>query len=191
MDDGSPRGLPQKEEIERFKFTSDQVLAMIAADILDDNVELIDGDIYPMMTKHDPHEIAKRKIVYWLIRNLDDAKYLVGLEQTIFLAPRDAPDPDISIFPAHMKPTEVRGADSLLVIEIADSSIPKDTKLKAPRYAKHGVRHYWVVDVIKEQTLCYSAPAKAGYPEPQAVPFDQPLTLPFAPALAFTISRLP
>lgn len=191
MDDGSPRGLPATEETERFKFTSDQVLAMIAAEILDDNVELIDGDLYPMMTKHDPHEVTKRKIVYWLIRNLDDTKHLVGLEQTIFLAPRDAPDPDISIFPAQMKPTEVRGSDALLVIEIADTSIRKDTKLKAPRYAKHGVQHYWVVDVIKERTLCYSAPARTGYPEPQIVPFDQALTLPFAPALSFTISRLP
>jgi Uma2 family endonuclease len=190
MDDGSPARLSEPDDFPRFKFTVDLVKQMVAAEMLDDDVELIDGDLYPMMTKNNPHEIIKRKIVYWLVRNLDESKYLAGLEQTIYLGERDAPDPDISIFPAHMLPEDVRGTDSLLVIEIANTSLRKDTKLKAPRYAKHGVAHYWVVDVNANQTLVYSQPTKKGYPEPQKIPFNQPLALPFAPHLTFTIAEL-
>ena len=40
----------------------------------------------------------------------------------------------------------MRGSDVLLVIEVADTSLDKNVRLKAAIYAKYGVRELWVID---------------------------------------------
>ena len=64
-----------------------------------------------------------------------------------------SPEPDVSWV---VKRNYSRGkpgpTDILLIIEVADSSLPEDTGEKAVLYAGAGIRDYWVVN-LRDQTI--------------------------------------
>ena len=47
-------------------------------------------------------------------------------------------EPDVCIYPAGMRNTDVRGADILLAVEVSDNSLRYDLGKNARRYAAHG-----------------------------------------------------
>ena len=58
------------------------------------------------------------------------------------------PEPDISWVKARRYlDSHPTGADTLLLIEVADSSVKSDRTDKADLYAEAGIQEYWVVDV--------------------------------------------
>jgi Uma2 family endonuclease len=77
-----------------------------------------------------------------------------------------APEPDIALlrpredFYAHKHPA---GADILLIVEIADSSLEYDTSVKVELYSILGVPEYWVADLRNNRLLAYSDPQKDSY----------------------------
>lgn len=58
---------------------------------------------------------------------------------------------------------DLRGPDVLLVVEVADSSLSYDLLVKAPLYAAHGVREYWVVDAVRQTVRVHRDPAAGIY----------------------------
>jgi Uma2 family endonuclease len=50
----------------------------------------------------------------------------------------------------------------VLVIEVADTSLKDDLPDSASRYARHGVRDYWVVDVNARAILVHRDPAEGA-----------------------------
>jgi Uma2 family endonuclease len=88
------------------------------------------------------------------------------------------PEPELFVFREGIRVNDVRGPDLALVIEIAYSSLTFDLKIKAPIYAEHGVREYWVVDVENRRTLIHRLSADGAYGEPQPIAFDAPLSAP-------------
>ena len=55
------------------------------------------------------------------------------------------------------------GRDALLVIEVADSSLAYDLRLKSRLYALHGVPVYWVVDLAAGLLHTFGAPQGDAY----------------------------
>ena len=39
------------------------------------------------------------------------------------------------------------GDDTLLVIEVSDTTFRYDGKIKAPLYARYGIQEYWIVEI--------------------------------------------
>jgi Uma2 family endonuclease len=58
---------------------------------------------------------------------------------------------------------DVRGPTALLVVEIADSSPNYDLKTKAPLYASHGVREYWVMNAQTPAATIHREPSGSDY----------------------------
>jgi len=63
-----------------------------------------------------------------------------------------------------MRAEHVRGRDVLLLIEIADTSLHYDLGEKAALYRQHGVRDYWVIDLVSRQTHVHRL--GGAWPEP-------------------------
>ena len=59
-----------------------------------------------------------------------------------------------------MHPT---AADTLLLIEVADSSLRYDRKVKLPLYARHGVPELWIVDLEGGTVEVCREPRGDGY----------------------------
>ena len=75
----------------------------------------------------------------------------------------------------------ITGANILLVVEVADSSLSYDLGRKAALYASFGVRELWVIDALKMTTRVFRKPSSTGYDEKLDVPGSETLTPAFAP----------
>ena len=58
-------------------------------------------------------------------------------------------------------------ADILLIVEIAESSLEYDRRVKAPMFARLGVPEYWLADLVAEELSCYSRPEGGAYHDVQ------------------------
>jgi len=114
-----------------------------------DSFELIDGEIVPMAAaKANAHEQMKSRLVRSLVM-ATPGDIGVYVEPSITFSEAMLLEPDIAIWPFGAVMEEVRGPDLLLVIEVANSSIAFDLRVKAGLYASFGVRDYWVVDAVR------------------------------------------
>ena len=53
--------------------------------------------------------------------------------------------------------------DILLLIEVADTSLEMDRRVKIPIYARAGVTEVWIVDVNTRTIEVYREPSEGGY----------------------------
>lgn len=152
---------PRPDDLRRF--TTAEVFRMIEAGVIDEdeNIELIEGEIYRLSPKHNRHEFAKNRLIRWLNRRLPD-QYGLWVESTRYLADDTFVEPDISITRDDLPSDKARGTDLLLAVEVADTSPRKDLVLKARVYARHGVADYWVVDAERNRVIVHREPAESG-----------------------------
>lgn len=54
-------------------------------------------------------------------------------------------------------------ADVALFVEVADSSLLLDRRLKLPLYAAAGIAESWLVDLVADAVEVHSSPGPGGY----------------------------
>lgn len=147
------------------RLTVDEVYALTEAGVFaeNENMELIEGEIVPMAAaKADWHEMMKAKLNRAFARALPEDAWVYP-EPSITLSAVTLVEPDLVILPRGSMTRSMRGPDLLLAIEVADSSLSYDLKVKAPLYATHGVREYWVVDAVRQTIRVHRDPAEGFY----------------------------
>lgn len=168
-------------------FTVDDIEGMVRSGILHhgERVELIEGQIVEM------HAMGTRHI--WAVNRLcrifnrrDDVQ--VSPQNTLELHNHSGPEPDIvvlsvSVSEAH-RPT---AGDTLLVVEVADTSLVYDRQTKGPLYARAGVPEYWLVDLNDERIEQYREPSAAGYRAMHLFLRGETLSPVFAPDLTVQV----
>ncbi len=114
--------------------------------------ELIDGDLIEKMPKNWPHTYALIILQAWLAQVFgplfvaQEAPINVSVEDN----PTSEPEPDLVVFnrPASEFKTPKRSPEELsLVIEVSDTTLYFDTKVKAALYARAAIVEYWVLDI--------------------------------------------
>ncbi|MEO1094530.1 MAG: Uma2 family endonuclease [Cyanobacteria bacterium J06638_28] len=114
----------------------------------DRQLELLDGDIIVVPPPDPFHEWLIRQIIALLSKALGDTA-LVEKNRPITLSETSEPVPDIVVLKPqsheykYQHPTP---ADIYLLIEIANSTPERDTKVKRSLCAQAGVAEYWVFD---------------------------------------------
>ncbi|MDQ2857504.1 MAG: Uma2 family endonuclease [Candidatus Eremiobacteraeota bacterium] len=121
--------------------------------------ELVDGIVYDRSPESDPHYLAQAEIVEQLV-DARAGRYRAGTEPTLRIDDRNGPMPDVLVTPRN---PAVSAASADLVFEVADSSLAYDRTAKRARYARAGVKEYWVVDLRHELVERY-LPAGADAP---------------------------
>jgi Uma2 family endonuclease len=152
------------EGLPRRRFTVAEVEAMVAAGVMeeDERVELIGGELVPMSPKGNQHEVVKSALVdLWIRSRPDDRR--VPQETTFRLSEDTYLEPDVVIYPRANGLRGLTGANVLLVVEIADSSLHYDTGRKAALYASLGIRELWVIDAVRLTTRVFRESAADGY----------------------------
>lgn len=140
--------------------TVDEVYALTESGVLreGERFELIDGEIVPMAAaKASAHSVTEARLIR-AFRYLPDHVDLYPAP-SITLAPDLLLEPDLAILPRGSMIRDIRGPDILLLIEVSDSSLSYDLRVKAPLYARHGVREYWVVDAVRQTIRVHRDPA--------------------------------
>jgi Uma2 family endonuclease len=170
------------EGLPRRRFTVAEVEAMVVAGVMeeDERVELIGGELVPMSPKGIRHEVVKKALLRNWYRLAPDDIDLVP-ETTFRLSEDTYLEPDVVVYPRTGGLRGLTGANVLLVVEIADSSLRYDTGRKAALYASFGIRELWVIDAVRLTTRAFREPTAEGYRDAQDFgPADQLVPL-FAP----------
>jgi Uma2 family endonuclease len=152
------------EGLPRRRFTVAEVEAMVAAGVMeeDERVELIGGELVPMSPKGIRHEVLKKALLRIWYRVASDDIDLVP-ETTFRLSEDTYLEPDVIIYPRTSGLRGLTGANVLLIVEIADSSLRYDVGRKAALYASFGIRELWVIDAVRLTTRIFREPAVDGY----------------------------
>jgi Uma2 family endonuclease len=154
-------------QLTRHKFTVEEYHRMAEVGLLgeDDRIELLDGEIVDMSPVGAQHAACVKRLGKLLSRVIgDDA--MLGVQDPVRLDDTTEPIPDVSIlktrsdFYASSHPTP---ADVLLLIEVADSTLPVDRRVKVPLYARAGIPEVWVVNLQQETVEVYSQPGGGAY----------------------------
>lgn len=176
------------EGLDRWGWTNAQIQELVEVGIIDEDepMELIRGEIVPMMAELDPHFKMRTRLWrrFTLALELDPPpgpKLIVASEGSLFLFEDTEFKPDVAIFPEDLSSESVRGRDVLIAMEVAKSSHRRDRIIKPPLYAESGLRELWVVDLDKKRTIVHRAPEASVYADIRTLEFDAvlaPLALP-------------
>lgn len=152
------------EGLVRRRFTVAEIESMAAKSIIaeDERIELIGGELVPMSPKGARHEIIRSELAFQMSRQSLPGRR-VASEAQFNLTDDTYVVPDIIVYPAETKLPRVRGPSTLLVIEIADSSLEYDLDTKAGLYGSHEVREYWVINAKTLETRVHRGPTPEGY----------------------------
>jgi Uma2 family endonuclease len=141
----------ETQEITRKLFTVDDVYAMFEAGILDQDarVELLEGEIFEVPAPGPRHVACVNRATMLLAPALS-GRAIVSVQNPLRLNRRSEPLPDIVLVKhrADFYSSErFLPPDTLLVIEVSDSSLYHDLHRKLPLYAKAEVQEVWIEDV--------------------------------------------
>jgi Uma2 family endonuclease len=150
----------------RRPFTVAEYYRMGEAGILTEGerVELIEGEIVQMPPIGDLHAWCVNRLTRLFILGVGDAA-VVSVQNPFRLSNRSEPVPDVVV----MRPRpEFRGphptpSDVLLVIEVSDTTLHYDQRVKLPLYARELVPEVWIADLKGECIWVYSDPSGSGY----------------------------
>lgn len=154
-------------EIGKKLFTVHDYHKMGDAGILrpDDRVELIRGEIVEMSPIGPRHNGAINRANRTLVSIVGDTA-VVGVQGSVRLDLYSEPQPDFCLLryrddfysTKHATPEDI-----LLIIEMSDSSLNYDRKVKAQLYAEAGVPEYWIADLQADCLVAYCDPAGGSY----------------------------
>jgi hypothetical protein len=170
------------------RFTVDEYYRMAEAGILgeDDRVELLDGEIVEMTPIGERHAAAVTRLDDLFHEFVGD-RATIRVQNPVRLHRYAEPEPDVAL----VAPREDRyagghpgPADILLIVEVADTSLPYDRERKLPAYAAAGIPEVWLVDLTAERIEVYREPVGEAYRDRRILGRDATLTILALPDLA-------
>lgn len=154
-------------QLSRRRFTVDEYHRMGETGVLapEERVELLDGEVVEMSPIGSPHAGCVMRLNRLLQQRFGDVA-LVSVQGPTVADEYSEPEPDLMLLrirqdyysSSHPTPDDI-----LLLIEVADTSLAKDRRVKMPLYARDGVAEAWIVDLVHQRLLVYREPEATGY----------------------------
>jgi Uma2 family endonuclease len=152
--------------ISRYTFSVEEFHKLAEAGVLneDSRVELIEGELIKMAPIGSPHAGVVEQLVYSFQKQAGD--YMVRTQNPVVLGGHSEPEPDIVLVRRRQdfyKKSHPRPEDILLIVEVAETTLEYDRKVKLPLYAEHGIAEAWLVDLTQKQLEIHLQPSADGY----------------------------
>jgi Uma2 family endonuclease len=109
-----------------------------------------------------PEHVAATHSLYDRLRRVFGKGYVVRMQAPLSLGDSE-PQPDLAVVAGspsdflHAHPTH-----AVLVVEVAQSSLPYDREVKSSLYARAGIPDYWVLDLENRREEVYRDPAESS-----------------------------
>jgi len=128
----------------------------------DEPLELLAGRLVVAEPKHRPHAVATG-LVAEALRRAFVAGWYVQIQDPIALDATSEPEPDVAVVRGAPRdyPRE-HPAHPVLVVEVAESSLRLDRRLKGRLYARAGIAEYWIVNLMDRVLEVHRAPQREG-----------------------------
>ena len=152
---------------EKRKFTVAEYYRMTELGILQhtERLELIDGEIIVMAAIGVPHAIGVNRLTQ-AFAEVARNRFTVSVQNPVHLDDYSEPQPDLALvrlredseLTSHPGP-----ADTLLAVEVSDSTLDFDREVKSKRYAAAGIPEMWVMNLPGDCIDRLDQPGPAGY----------------------------
>lgn len=140
-----------------FRFTREQYYEMGRQGYFNGRrVERIHGEIVEMSPIGWPHVVGCRKTGEALEAAFAGVAW-INLGNPIPTEDSD-PQPDVMVVPGRFEDYTDHPTTALLIVEVADSTLFRDTTTKAEVYATAGVADYWVLDLDGRRLIVFRDP---------------------------------
>jgi Uma2 family endonuclease len=149
------------------KFTVEKYRRMGEAGIFppDARVELIEGEVVKMSPLGKRHAACVARLNRTLTLSLQQVA-LVWTQNPIDLNEYSEPQPDLALLKprddfyerAHPKPEDIP-----IIIEVSDSTLEYDRRVKVPLYARAGIPEVWIVNLADERVEMFADPSGGAY----------------------------
>ena len=147
-------------DLQLRRFTIDEYNQMAELGILreGERVELIDGIILPLAAHNAEHSDGVAYSTTLLV-NAYGKDHLIRVQLPVEVPDSSEPEPDFSIVPRRgARKGKRHPLYAPLVIEVANTSLAYDRKVKASLYASAGVPDYWILNVRDRQVEVHRDP---------------------------------
>ena len=153
---------------ETRKFTAEEYFRMVEAGIIqeDERVELVEGEILLMPPMGHPHAsgIMRHTRIFASLIVANSVTLLV--QAPLPLGEHSAPEPDLALL--KFREDDYAGGyaspeDTLLVIEVAESSLNYDMAVKSQIYGRAGIPEMWVLNLQGDCIERFQEPGTEGY----------------------------
>lgn len=151
----------------RHRITVDEYYRMAEVGLLapDARVELIEGEIIDMPPIGSRHGGTVQQLHDLLVQAVG-TRASVRVQLPVRLSKSSEPQPDLALVKPradYYKSRHPTAADTLLVVEVSDTTFRYDRQIKVPLYAHHGVPEVWIVDLKGRQMHFFRSPGADGY----------------------------
>lgn len=125
-----------------------------------DRAELVNGWLVDKMP-HNPRHATVVDLASAAIEELLLSGWTTRSQLPVILPGDNAPEPDVTVVVAPKQryfekhPT---GKDVGLVVEVSDTSLDDDRRLKLPQYARARIPVYWIVNIPDRRVEVYTNP---------------------------------
>jgi len=148
-------------------FTVDEYYKMAEIGILPDHIrtELINGEIIEMSAMGARHASSVSRITEFLVPLLKGRAQLRP-QLPLRLNDYNEPMPDFCFVRPRLDfygRKHPGAGDTLLAIEVSDTSLRYDRDVKAGVYASTRVQEFWIVDLTGDVLLVFREPSKGAY----------------------------
>jgi Uma2 family endonuclease len=155
-----------EEEPSPYRFTVQEWHRLGETGVFDEEkrLELLDGEIITMSPIGNRHAAATCNLIEFFSEN-NRRRYLVSPGNPIEADQFSEPVPDLMLLPRSQKTAGRHPLtnEAFLVVEISDSTLAYDRGRKLRKYAKSGVREYWIVNLQKDVVEVYRLPQGEKY----------------------------
>jgi Uma2 family endonuclease len=172
-------------------FTVDEYYRMADAGILapHDRVELIDGEIVEMSPIGHRHITCVMKATRLFTKTFGDS-VVASIQNPIQLNNYTEPEPDVVLLKPRADCYEAKKLapeDVLLIVEIAETSLRFDRKVKLPRYAAAGIPEFWIENLEDNVLLVYRNPVGNAYTTALTLHRGETISLAAFPDIVFKV----
>ena len=177
----------------RRLLTVDEYHRMGEAGILtdDDRVELIEGELVAMTPIGSEHIASTNALTRLLVLAVGD-RGIVSVGNPVRLNRHSEPQPDFAILKPRddYRKTLPRPEDTMLAVEVANTSLEYDRKVKLALYARGGIPEVWIVNLAAEEVEVYRSPAADNYTSVTRAGRSADLTIEALPGVLIPVVRI-
>ncbi|WP_294334330.1 Uma2 family endonuclease [uncultured Sphingomonas sp.] len=147
--------------------------------------ELVGGALVKMMPALPGHGERNATLVLQLHATFGGKPLAIATDLAIRIDELSVRAADIAVYPKTLEANAVpSGANILLAVEIADTTVARDLGEKLADYGRAGVAQYWVVDSAARIVHVMGSPkVDGGYVDRQVVRFGDPISVPWSDAI--------
>ena len=180
-------------ELPRHLWTVEEYHRMGEVGLLDADarVELIEGEIVEMAPIGDTHAAISNRLNRLLVLAVGE-RGIVAVGNPVRLSPHSEPQPDFSVLRprADYQTRGPRPEDVMLAVEVSDTTLRRDRRVKLALYARAGIPEFWIVNLEATVVEIYRSPADDTYASVERKRSGDVATVAALPGVTIAISQI-